>query len=377
MRLLPLIALMACAPPDSAETFVQLNARTFTAEAQVNDAFIELIQSADDELSIALPQITDTRLSDAIIAKHAEGVLVRVVTDIDQATDPGTRALQDAGVPLRLADGDITYFDFILGNEVSWTSDQVIMSHAFVVSDNYRTITATTAGGQADTSVVVIDIQGQDIAQDLWLEHNQVFGGSDATALTAFSAPAKSRTDIRWRYPAQGDVPVEFWLGPQERLIKRTIDAIYTARISVRVLSNEMVNEGIARALQDKASWGFPVEAIIGPDFSTTSQALARVFQNNTPDVSKFRFNDAADMPTIILVDIEGGPDVLPRAYVLSHDLYSAERTYRGTEVITDQLIDGNLFVFSDTFYTGSEPQSPLQPLVDLYQDHLDRSGDF
>ncbi|MCB9677564.1 MAG: hypothetical protein H6737_20830 [Alphaproteobacteria bacterium] len=370
--------LVACGPPDASALFTTMQVRTVGSEQDANDAFIGVIESADDELIVALPRITDTLISDAIIARREAGVDVRVVTDVDQQSDPGVQALRDANVPLRLADGGISYFDFSLNTDVSWSSSQVLMSHAFVVADRYDILNATLAGGDTDSAVVLFQMQGEDLATDLWLEHNQVFGGSDATALTAFSAPAKSQADVNWIYPTDSDVPVEMWLGPQERVTKRVIDAVYTARKSIRIMSNELVNDGMVRAIQEKASWGFPVTAIVGPAFGTTSQPLSRVFQNEAPDVEKHRFTAATDLPTIILIDIEGGVDVMPRAFVLSHDLYSASRIYRNTEVETDQLIDGNLFVLDDdTFVRGEKPDSPLQALVDLYEDHLDRSGAF
>jgi hypothetical protein len=379
-RLFPVLALLAvgCAEPDGEGFFMSLDITTTESEAEAGDVLVGVIESADDELVVALPRLTDTFLAEAIIERYEAGIDTRVVTDIDQADDPGVVMLQEAGVPLRLANGAVTYFDFALNQDVAWTSDQTIMSHSYVVADRLDVATASIAGGDTDTAAVVIQMQGEDIAEDLWLEHNQVFGGSDATALTAFSAPAKSQADVRWVYPNETDIPLEMWLGPQERITKRTIDAIYTARSSVRLLSNELVNDGIIRALQDKAGWGFSVEAIVGPEFGTTSQALSRVFQNETPDVDKYRFDDADDMPTLVLIDIEGGPDVMPRAYLLSHDLYSAARLYRNTEVVTDQLIDGNLYVITDDSYSvGDKPDSPLQTLVDLYDDHLNRSGNF
>ncbi|MEZ4318186.1 MAG: hypothetical protein R3F61_11805 [Myxococcota bacterium] len=376
--LVPVLLLAACAPPDASALFTTLDVRVAPNEQSANDAFVGVIASADDELVVALPQATDTVLTDAIIERFQAGVDVKVVSDIDQSSDPGIQDLVAAGVPLRLGDGGIGYFDFALNTDVAWTSDQVRMSHAYVVADRYDIISGTLAGGTSEAAVVLFQLQGEDLAQDLWLEHNQIFGGSDATALTAFSAPAKSQADVRWIYPTDTDVPVELWLGPQERVTKRTIDAIYTARKSIRLMSNELVNDGMVRALQEKASWGFPVTAIVGPEFGSTSQPLSREFQNNTPDVEKHRFDAVPDFPTVVLVDIEGGVDVTPRVYVLSHDLYSAARIYRNAEVITDQLIDGNLFVLSDDRYEeGGEPGSPLQPIVDLFQDHLDRSGAF
>lgn len=377
-RLLPLALLGGCAMPDMNAAFTQFEAVVVDDEEAAGDAFVAVVQRAERTLDVAVPHLTDGFLTDAIIERFEAGVDVRVASDIDQASDSGIRALQEAGVPLRLGDGGITYFDFALNQDVAWSSEQVIMSHAFAIADQLHVVNATAVGGSSPARQIVLNMRGEDLAWDMGLEHTQVFGGSDATALTAFSAPAKSIADARWHYPTESDAPVELWFGPQERVTKRVIDAVYTARKSVRVMSNELVNEGMALALQEKARWGFRVEAIVGPEFGTTSQPLARLVTNGTPDVDKRRFTDAPDLPTLILIDIEGGVDTAPRAFVLSHDLYSAARLFRNAEVVTDQLIDGNLFVITDVDYrVDDDPGSVLQPLVDTWFDHLDRSGGF
>lgn len=386
---LALLLLVGCSAPGMEDYFVQLDVQTTTDEAGATAAMIDAIEDAEKTLEIALPRAEDTAISDAIVAAWDAGVDVEVVTDIDSRDGAGIVAIAEAGIPLRYADGSVTYFDFNANDDVEWTSDQVIMSHAFVVADDLRVVNATSVGGAGDGSQIVFQASNEDLADDLHLEHNQLMGGSDATALTAFSAPAKSQADIRWVYPTQSDAVYELWLGPQERVTKRVIDAIYTARRSVRVMSNEVANDGISRALQSKSSWGFDVELIVGPDFGSTLQQLEDQVVDQTPDVQKFRFTDAVDVPTLVLIDIEGKDgdlDVLPRAYVLSHDLFSASRFYedrlgRLLEVTTDQLIDGNLNVITDEDhrYDGShsDPESELAPLIDLYMDHLDRAEDF
>ena len=384
------LLLVGCAEPGTTDYFVQLDVLTVDDEESAAQEMVSLIGSATKTLEVALPQGEDTALSDALVTAWDAGVDIEVVTDVDARNGAAILAIEDAGIPLRFADDAVTYFDFSANTDVYWDSDQVVMSDAFVVADDRYVVNATSVGGIGGGAQVVFRAGSEDLADDLHLEHNQLMGGSDATALTAFSAPAKSQADIRWVYPTETDAVYELWLGPQERVTKRVIDAIYTARRSVRVMSNEVANDGISRALQSKSSWGFDVELIVGPDFGSTLSQLEDQVVDQTPDVQKFRFADATDLPTVILIDIEGPDgelDVMPRAFVLSHDLYSASRFYedrlgRLLEVTTDQLIDGNLSVISDAdhrYVDGehNDPSSELAPLIDLYMDHLNRSGAF
>jgi phosphatidylserine/phosphatidylglycerophosphate/cardiolipin synthase-like enzyme len=388
MRLLPLLslALVGCAAPSLDDYFVQMDVRRTVDQSQASAEFISTIERAEDTLWACLPQTDDPAVAQALVDAFDDGVDVEVVLDTDEVDDAGALLLREAGVPIRRASGSVDYFDFILNSEVGWTSDQVIMSHAFVVADDQYFTNATQVGGTDDSSQLVFQGIGEDLVDDLRLEHNQMFGGSDATALTAFFAPAKSRADNRKFYPTDSDAIYELWFGPQDRVTKRVIDAIYSARVSIRVMTNELANDGLANAIQEKASYGFPVEVIVGSGYGSTNVDLRNRVTRALEEADTFQFD--GDLPTVILLDIEGKQgdlDVYPRAFVLSHDLYSAVRFFedangRSREIITDQFIDGNLNVLTDENYRlGEDSDSLLQPVVDLWMEHLesDRTGAF
>lgn len=371
-RLLPaLLLLAACTdgPDVAADAFTRVDVEIVDGPADVSQRFVAALEATERQALVMLPQLEDTSLSDALIRAHERGVLVEVVTDVDETDDPGALALAQAGVPLTLADGAVTYFDFALNQDVSWNSTDAIMSHATLVLDDLRVLNATSAGDITAGKRIVFDVTSEDLAWDLAAEHNQVFGGTDATSLTAYDSLAKSIADHRWRYPTQTDLDLEVWLGPQERVVKRVIDAVYSARDSVRILSNDVADEGLAKALQDKAAAGFDVRVVVGPAFGSSAAGPSSRLASNTPDVVKVQV-DTEDMPTLVLIDVEEEGDQLltARAMVLSHDLYSASRLYGTSEVRTDQLIDGNLFVLDDY----DEPSEDLVALRELWQDHFD-----
>lgn len=381
--LLPLLALtpgalslLACAdPPVEAAAFTRVDLEQVDGAQAVSDRFVAALDATGQQALVMLPQLGDTALADALIRAWQRGVQVEVVTDVDQAQDPGAVALAEAGVPLSLADGAVTYFDYALNQDVSWASEDTIMSHATLVLDQRRVLNATvagdpTTGDSAQGGRLLFTVESEDLAHDLDLEHNQVYGGIDATALTAFDSQAKSIADSRWRYPTQTDLDLEVWLGPQERVVKRVIDAVYSARKSVRILTDDLADEGLSKALQDKALAGFDVQVVVGPAFGTSAAGPSGLFRTQTPDVVKLQVADAT-VPTLVLIDVEEeGQELLTaRAMVVSHPLYSAARIYRGTTVRTDQLIDGNLFVLADY----DEPGEELLSLRQLWQDHADR----
>jgi len=368
--LLPLVA--SCGAPDLQAAFTRFDVQVTDGSGAVQQ-FVALIDQADKTLDIALPALEDTDLSDAIIAARDRGVKIRAITDYDQAGDAGTVALLDAGVPVTLADDGITYFYFNIKADVAWTSQQTIMSDAWVIADRKEAVVASEAGSKQDGTRVTIDIVGEDLLIDLEAEHNQIFGGEDAVSKTAYDDLAKSQTDNRWAYPTQTDQIMEVWFGPQQRLTKRIIDAVYGARSSVKVLTDDFANTGLTAALESKAREGFDVQVVVGPAFASTSYFESQQLVDATPDVHKHRICGDVEVPTVVLTDYDparNGRQYPSKAFVLTHSLYAAARLFRGNEVITDQLIDGSLWVFDDY----DAPSGAMQTLLGTWQDHLDQS---
>ncbi|MEC8422515.1 MAG: hypothetical protein VX000_01995 [Myxococcota bacterium] len=360
-----------CAAPDMAQGRASFSARSVPGTAAVNDAFIETINGAETQLRIALPTLSDPGLADAIPAKHPDCNHREVVTDEDQAGDSGVVALLDAGVPVTLADGGVTYFDFNLNQDVSWSSGSVAMTNAFVVADSMRVTAADRAGDEAEGHRVLIQAVNQWMAEDLEAEHNQLMGGTDASSLTAFSSLAKSILDSRWAYWTEDQVTAEMWFGPQERLIKRLIDATYRAQASVWILTAELQDEGLARALQAKAANGFDVQVIVGPEHANSIFGPSVVLARETPDVLKYRATQDGPTPTVVVIDY--APDAqgfrrTTQAFVLTHPIVSAARLFQESEVETDQLMDGTLWVLREL----DAPSDDLESLVELQQVHLD-----
>lgn len=365
-----------CTPPDAGELFNQVSLSIADDEAAAAEPFVTRIDAAKDSVHAALPAGEDPAVAEALGRAWDRGLEVELVIDGDTAAEPAFVDLIDRGVPTRLADAGITYFDFSQNVDVSWGSDQTIMAHAFVVADRRQVVAASTIGRAGAGTRLVLELQGEELVEDLLTEHNQVFGGTDATAVTAYSNPAKSIADARWRYGTGTDQDLELWFGPQERLTKRVIDAVYMARSAVWVLTDDLANDGLAKALQDKAAWGFDVKVVVGPHFGDSSSVLSRVLETETPDVEKRQLQGVDVVPTLVLIDYPDdaeGYRSLAKAMILNHDLYSAARLYRGLEVETDQLIDAAMWVFTDV----DAPSDEMLRLDAVFHDAFDAAGEL
>jgi len=366
------LLLVGCAAPDPRELFNGVTVVPADAEDQAASPFLDAIRGAQASIRVALPCGENTDLSDALIDAWQGDVDVEVVTDYDLATSPAIAALRDADVPVALRDGGLAYFDFNQNIDVGWSGQQTIMSDAYVVADHHDIVFADRIGTNDDGARVVFQVHGEDIVDDLLAEHNQVYGGTDATAVDAYSAPSKSILDTRWRYGTGTDVGFEMYFGPQERLLKRVIDGVYSARASVWILTDDFASNGLADALEDKAKWGYDVHVVVGPHFGSSSNDLSRVLTAE-PDIEVRQITGVDDVPTLVLFDYENMPDGSRSdsgAMGITHNLYSASRLYRGDPVETDQVIDGTMIELSD----ANQPSDELLKIESIFQDHYDRS---
>ena len=377
-RFVPLLALAACAPPDvGALQAAKLD--LVDGGPATNTRFVEFVDGATDILRIALPTLEDEALSAAIIAAADRGVDVRVVTDIDESNDVGIVALSDAGVPLQLADDALTYFDFSFNLDFEYTSDLLKMSHAFALRNEapmgrccLEFLSANQAGDVGPGTRIVYQGLVEEIGEDMASEFTQVYGGTDASATNAFNAPMKSIADFRWSYGLSGHERVELWFGPQERPTKRIIDAVYGARSSIWIATEDTNEEGLARALQEKARDGFDVRIVLGAGFGTANNAQSRLLETDTPDVQK-RFLPAGSdpIPTLVLVDLDD-PEQGAQGMWTTMPIWSASRLYRGSVTPTDQLTDMHLWTLDawEAPLTGD-----LVTLQQLYTD-LEAKGE-
>lgn len=364
--LVPLVAIVGCAAPDRDASFNTFEIVVLDGAAGPNAELAALAEGATRTLAVALPTVDDPALAEAIVTAHERGVDVRVVTDVDRADAAGVVVLEAAGVPLQLADAGVTYFDFARNEDVGWSSEQVRMSSAFAVADGDRIVVTTAAGDLAGGPRPTLLGQSEELAEDLISEHIQLFSGTDATSRTAFDALAKSIADARWAYWSQDSEVVELWLGPQERPLKRMIDAVYASRGAIRLIADDVADEGLARALQQKAEDGFDVEVVVGGSFGSLSSALSDVLRNRAPDVPLLRATEGGPLPTLLFTDFGRGRDGRwhnPRVHIFSHPVASATRIYGGVEVVNDQLIDSALIVV----HAPGSPSPVLQSLADVY----------
>ena len=361
-------ALAACAEPPLDDAFNFTEVELVDGAESVNNAFILTFRRAQRHIVAAFERIDDVVLAEELIDAWSRGIEVEISTDVDEADAAGTQLLIEAGIPVTLNSGDLTYFDFGLNRDVAWTSDRVRMTHAFAVSDLSFWRAANQAGDMGEGVRMTLGGRSEDIGDVLRGEHNQLHAGIDATALTAFSAPAKSIIDNRWRHPTQGPEVVDLFMGPQQRPGKRIIDAAYAARSSIRLVTDDFLDEGLARALEDKARTGFDVEVIVSPRFGTLSPALSGLMERESRSVRILRTLTSEPLPTLMFIDFDRARDGRyhhPKVVMSTMPILSAGRVYEDFEVDNEQVCDSAVFVY----HAQGAPTPKMQELADVYVD--------
>lgn len=114
---------------------------------------VHLLDGARQRIDICVFTITDDRLSDAIVAAHRRGVVVRILTDDEKAGDEGSdiERFHQAGIPLR-TDRTVHHmhhkfaiFDdgLLLNGSYNWTRGAALYNDEnFLITDEHRLISA-------------------------------------------------------------------------------------------------------------------------------------------------------------------------------------------------------------------------------------------
>lgn len=375
------LAIAGCVAPEETG-FNDLTVEITEDAATTNALAIDIIDEAQSTLAIAFESLTDVDVAEAILRAADRGVEVKLVVDYDNRRDEGIELLRDSSVQLSFADDGIEYYEFTLNEQVSWPSQDTRMTHAFVIADRADLFMSTRAGDSDGGTRISFVGHSEDLGQDLGFEHVQVFGGSDAVATTFYDDMAKSNTSNRNHYPLINS-PMDFqtWFGPQNRLVKRIIDDAYGIRSSIRVLTDDFSDEGLAEILQEKHEDGFDVEVIVGARFVTereagdNSRALAqkearRNVLEKAPDVRILQMPGSRFVPTLVFYDFEKAQDGNyhhPHVSFATHEIYSASRLWEEKEVLTAQLFDSALYVLGTA---NTAPTPVMLKLSDVYADY-------
>jgi hypothetical protein len=140
-------------------------------------------------------------------------------------------------------------------------------------------------------------------------------------------------------------------------------------------MTDDLADEGLIRALYAKRVDGFDVRVLVGPNFGRSAPNSSAVLLRETAGLEKRKITDAV-VPTVVLIDTSrdrNGRYNTARGLGVSHPIWSANRLFAGSEVQTDQLADGSMWILDDF----SEPSGDLLDLVTLFETAWERGEEL
>src|SRR5690554_2055255 len=268
----------------------------YVGEQQTQDAvrtrMVADINNATEQIEAAFGAIDDGEVVQALQRAAERGVQVRLVSDEESAGISGISALLNTdGVDATLGDGPISYLpdptlttvlsycethpsqDYIRcqsGGQAGNNDNLVnrpdhfnVMTHSFVVIDTTTVWNIIAPLTDEQPLWLAFRAMSEDLARSFRREFNQMHAGVFSTTLSVYNGPLKSMTqNVTLRRTNRGQMRVRF--NPQERLVKNVIDEVYRAKGSVWMMTEDLQNRDLIRALRYKQDAGFDVRVMVG-----------------------------------------------------------------------------------------------------------------
>ena len=378
-------------------TTVDYQAMSQSSESDLESRLLEDLEEADTRIWAAVtPDVLTPAVQEALLAAHDRDVEVQVVADVDAPKRNDTLAdrfgeLEEAGIRVVYGDGPFRYLpspnlsqalggckvndreqyticstgieDSPCPGETAGNANAVcrpgaynLMSHRFFIIDK-ENVWNFANGFEGSIGPVGWEAESELIHEDFGREFRQMEGGIFADSLDTYNGPVKSRTDEHIDYMYDGGV-MKIRFNPQERLMKNVIDAVYSARSSVHVVTSELTNPFLLDALEYKAKHDFQVSIAVGADTQPSGSARERLRQ-----LGANAYPTGDDLPTMVLIDVnrDANDKQWPRAaMMLTHPLwhgqplsleppknpYVEDATDRVFVYPSDHYVDGSLSMF-------------------------------
>lgn len=239
--------------PDEPET------RTQT----IVDGLIEVINSAQRSLDIAIYELNLDEIGDAILAARDRGVEVRLVTDTDELEELETLIwLEDEGIP-------------IIPDERS-----PIMHNKFAVVDNEAVWTGSwnfTPNGTYRNNNHAIFINSPELAQNYGTEFEEMFVDRAFGPTSPANTP-NPRVII-------GDTLIETCFAPEDDCAVQLTRLLRQAQQNIRFMAFSFTHDDLGKAIRDRAKEGVLVQGVFETRGSDTEFSEFGRMQRDKLDV--------------------------------------------------------------------------------------------
>ena len=361
---------------------------------QADDArglMLQDIRSAKGDMEVAISELNDLDLANAIVTAHKAGANVRVVADVDRRSDPGFAILEGAGIDVVYGDGELRYlpdptlspslddcgmhssrlkvtcpsssdrFDPPSNGTMVRPGEFNTMSYNFVLIGK-RIVWNFSHQGE---TAVAFRVDSETMRESFWREFNQMHGGVFSTTLSVYSGPIKSTTQYSPNYLTEhGEMRMHF--GPQERVVKHILDDVYKSRANIWIMADSISEEFFVKALEYKKTMANMNVRLVVRDAGQDTDLRPRLENIGLKVVDNVDY-----LPTMIIIDhLENrlGVREIARAHVATMPLL---RTTPSTIFVVEpndkvEVYPSDLFVDGMTWSVVAYSEQENEVLDDL-----------
>ncbi|MBN1177828.1 MAG: phospholipase [Anaerolineae bacterium] len=207
---------------------------------------VALIDAGQESVAVAAYDLDLDSVTGALIGAHADGLLVRVVTDGTNGDEDAIARLRQAGVPV-VARPD---------------TGRGIMHNKFVVVDGTWVWTGSwnlTSNGTYRNNNHAVVIASRAIAEDYTAEFEEMFAGQFGASSPAETAHPSVEITTSGGTTAR----VEVAFAPEDGVEARILDALASAQSTVRFLAFVFTSDPLANRLIELDASGVQVQGVV------------------------------------------------------------------------------------------------------------------
>lgn len=206
---------------------------------KIDAAFLAFLNSAETCIYGAFYDLELDAVADALIAKKREGLDVRLVSDSDYTSREAVRACAQAGIPVVFDDrSPFMHNKFcVVDHERVWTGSTNVTENCMYKNNNNAVL-----------------VKSEPLAANFEMEFGEMI------TLKRFGKGSKYATPhpIVW----VGDVQVECYFSPDDRVADEIVDEVKRAGRSIEVMAFSFTSKDIAKAIAKRARQGVTVRAL-------------------------------------------------------------------------------------------------------------------
>ncbi|MGA9406469.1 MAG: phospholipase D-like domain-containing protein [Bacteroidota bacterium] len=247
---------------------------------------ISQAQHSIDMCAYSFSGTVGANIATALLAKHNQGVRIRVIGEHDNITTAPWNTLKNAGIVVI----DDTY-DLIDAGAGLMHNKFYVIDHRDTSSSRVDWVVTgswnATDPGTNDDAQNMIEIQDRSLAEAYTLEFNEMWGSSGDSPNQAASRFGLDKTDITPHHFTIAGFPMELYFSPSDKTTSKINAALNAATSSINICMYTFTRDDLAATLIAKKNAGKKVHVVMdnntdtGNEFSTLKNAGVDVLLKN------------------------------------------------------------------------------------------------